>query len=46
MHYYIGGCFNAFSTRFSFLSIDFENVVSLSSLPMICYTLMHTDTAR
>jgi len=26
--------------------LDFENVLSRHSIPMICYSLMPTDTAR
>ncbi len=28
------------------LSIDFENVLSLSSVPMLCYFFMRTDMAQ
>ena len=34
------------SSTYSFHSINFKNVLSGPSTPMICYSLMHTDTAR
>jgi len=37
---------SASSAYFSFLSIDFKNVLILPSVPMICYLLMRSDTAR
>ena len=46
MRCYLGCSSSASSAYSSFLSIDFENVLSRPSIPMICFFLMRTDTAR